>query len=409
VAAEAYAELLRGVNERLDDHAGNGHADDVHGDPRPRPATSSRPRPDPVAADAEPEPFRLGDLTARELMALDDRGEGDELAGPLVLRGGRTIVVGDTGHGKTTLAVQIGAAILTGAEVLGHKGAAEGPLMIVDLEQGLRSAKRTLQEAGLHDRVDVIYVRAPDGLALNEELEHLREFERLIAKHRPAVLLLDPYYKGHRGDANDERAVVDLMRTLDALRARYGFALILPAHPRKDPASGATRKLTLHDVAGSGAVTRGAEVVVAIERLSHGYARLRILKDRDGGLEVGDEWPLLFTRGEGFRLDPKEEVTAEELERRILTDTGDWRTIREWAPTLGIREHRAKDLLAKLTETGQVEFAIGPPGRSPKAQCYRTTPEPRAQSGVVAQLGLETGTTPTTPTSGVVESVRGAA
>jgi hypothetical protein len=173
----------------------------------------------------------------------------------------------------------------------------------------------------------------------------------------------------------------------------------MPAHPRKDASSNGARKLTLHDVSGSGAATRGAEVVIALERLSHGYARLRILKDRDGDLTVGDEWPLIFNRGEGFRLDPKEEVAAEELERRILEDAGDWRTVKEWAAHLGIREKRARELLAQLAETEHVEFMVGPLGRSPKAHCYRTAPDPRAQSGAVTQSLLDDGTAPTAPTS----------
>ena len=72
------------------------------------------------------ETFTLDALTAREIMALPEPDGDAMLAGPLVLRGGRTIVVGDTGHGKTTLAVQIAAAILTGSDVLDHQGAGAG-------------------------------------------------------------------------------------------------------------------------------------------------------------------------------------------------------------------------------------------------------------------------------------------
>src|SRR5438093_1458953 len=97
---------------------------------------------------------------------------------------------------------------------------------------------------------------------------------QLRALTGPEIIgLPDPIYKAHRGAANEERPIVDLMRILDALRAKFGFALIMPAHPRKDVvASNGARKLTLHDVAGSGAITRGAEIVLGLERLSHGYA-----------------------------------------------------------------------------------------------------------------------------------------
>ncbi len=352
---------------------------------------------------ANGQPARLRTVTARELAALPDPPETDLLCGPLAVRGARTIVVGDTGHGKTSWVMQLGAAILTGREFLGYQGACVGPVLVVDLEQGIRSIKRTIRDAGLDDRDDVIYVPVPDGLALDgsddDGLEHRAELIRIVDERRPAVLILDPYYKAHRGEANEERAVVDLMRFLDALRARFEFALILPAHPRKDPTSNAVRKLSLHDVAGSGAVVRGAELVLGLERLSHGYARLRILKDRDGDLPVGEAWSLLFTREGGFRLDPKEERTAEELEQRALADTGGWRTVKEWAAELGIREARARDLLERLVETGQVETAVGPPSRSPRARCYSTAPAPWAKSGAVAQSLLDSGTAPTAPTS----------
>ena len=284
------------------------------------------------------EVFSLQVRTARELSALPEPDESYMLVGPLVVRGARTVIVADTGHGKTTLAMQLVSAALTGWEVFGYFGAQVACVLVVDLEQGIRSIKRTLREAGLGEREDVLYVASPDGLALDSDEEHREELERIVEEHRPEIVLLDPYYKAHRGDSNEERGVTDLMRYLDGLRARFGFALILPAHPRKDQSGrDGARKLKLDDVAGSGAVTRGAELAFALERLSHGFARLRILKDRDGDLTVGEEWPLLFTRGEGFRLDPKAETTQEDLEQRILElgADGSWRTYKDYAGELG--------------------------------------------------------------------------
>jgi len=233
--------------------------------------------------------------------------------GPLVIRGARTIIVGDTGHGKTALSLQIAAAILTGADVLGYQGASTGPVMVIDLEQGIRSIKRALREASLDDRDDVIYIPVPDGLALDSDPTHLAELERVVDRHRPAVLILDPYYKAHRGDANEERPIVDLMRCLDALRSRYGFALILPAAPAKDHLRTAPARLTLHDVSASGAVVRGAKSLIGIERLSHGYARLRILKGpRLRPTRRRSVAADLHPR-EGFKLNPKDEHSAERL------------------------------------------------------------------------------------------------
>jgi hypothetical protein len=305
-------------------------------------------------------------------MALPEPDGDASLLGQYVMRAARTIIGGASGHGKTTMAVAMVAAIVTGQELLGETGAGTGPVMIVDLEQGLRSVKRTLREAGLDAREDVYIVRAPDGLTLDAEDElDLAELERLIAAIRPAVVILDPYYKAHRVEANEERPTVDLMRRLDALRERYGFALLLPAHVRKDQfGSNGVRKLTLDDIAGSGAITRGAEVVLGVERLAHGFARLRVLKDRDGDLAVGEAISLTYSKDGGFRV--KDEPDPEARARELGAD-GTWRTAKEWASLLGVGERKAKPLLESLMEAGIAEFSDDKSvhGRAAKAKCWR--------------------------------------
>ncbi len=163
-------------------------------------------------------PFALAVETSRALGELPEPPETDMLVGPLVVRGDRTIVVGDTGHGKTTFAFLLAAAVLTGSDMLGYHGCGAGPVLIIDLEQGLRSIKRVLRETGLADRDDLLIARAPDGLNLDSDDDQRAELAAVVERHRPALVILDPYYKAHRGDANDERPIVDLMRYLDALR-----------------------------------------------------------------------------------------------------------------------------------------------------------------------------------------------
>jgi hypothetical protein len=329
-------------------------------------------------------------LSARSFSALPEPDRSGQLLGPLVVRGFRTIVVAETGHGKTTLTLQMLAGIVTGAHVLGHAGAGVGPVLVVDLEQGRRSIKRGLREAALEDREDVLVASAPDGLALDADLGHRQALEQLVEERRPAAVALDPYYKAHRADdPNAERPVVELMRYLDGLRARYGFALLLPAHPRKDaPGRNAPRKLRLDDVAGSGAVVRGAEVILGLERLGHGAARLRILKDREGDLPVGEAWSLLFERGSGFRLDPREAVAEDAIEEQIVSDVarGALRTVPEWATELHLRESRTRKILDRLAEAGHVKVVVGPPGRSSRARCYGSPPAGWADLGGVGEL-----------------------
>jgi hypothetical protein len=323
-------------------------------------------------------PYRLLVRTAPEVMALPEPDESHVLLGPFLFQGARTIIVGDTGHGKTSFALQMLAAIVTGGEMLGHVGAGRGPVMIVDLEQGIRSIKRGLREAGLGERDDVLHISVPDGLALDREIEHYRALTVVIAEHRPIAVLLDPYYKAHRADdPNAERPIIDLMRSLDAMRVAFGFALILPAHPRKDVAGAkdGARKLSIHDVAGSSALTRGVEIVLGVERLGHGYARLRYLKDRDGDLEIGNSVGMLYSRAGGFHLDPRSTETDEGVESKITETEYGWATTREWAKEINVQHTRVAKLLEAMAAKGVVAYAVGPEGRKSTAKCYSTRPE----------------------------------
>jgi len=48
-------------------------------------------------------------------------------------------------------------------------------------------------------------------------------------------------------------------------------------------------KFSVHDLFGSSAYVRGAEVVLGLRRVSDGYAKLHFLKDRDGDLPIATE------------------------------------------------------------------------------------------------------------------------
>src|SRR5207342_801699 len=140
-------------------------------------------------------------------------------------------------------------------------------------------------------------LRIPDGLALDSDEQDIEAIGTLLERGRYALVLLDPLYKLHAGNSNDERGAVDLMRRLDGWRSELEFALLLPVHLRK-PIPG--ERFTIHDVFGSSAYTRGAEVVLGLRRVSNGYAELHFFKDRDGDLPVGEKWGLVFDREEGF-------------------------------------------------------------------------------------------------------------
>ena len=304
---------------------------------------------DPLAEVWTPPP----DLTAREVCELP-LPEADAVLGP-IYAGCRVIVAGASGEGKTTTAMGMTHAIAEGGRFLEWQGCG-GTVMIVDLEQGLRSVQRSLREAKLDQSDNVRYFRIPDGLSLETNETQAAWLQSKIIEHKPVMVLIDPLYKAHQGDSNDERAMVDMMRRLDKWRDQYGFVLIIPMHLRKlDPRATDPR---MDDVFGSGGLTRGAEIVIGIKKNAPGRSTMYFWKDRDGDMhEYGDKWKLIFTHADGFERDPQDtEPEPSELVRRALLQSGAARmSIAEIAAATGKSAEKIRDAVAKLVNGGQVE------------------------------------------------------
>lgn len=296
-------------------------------------------------------------ITARELCDQPDPEGAPELVGPLVMHASRTIVGGQTGQGKTTFAYALIAAYVNETDFLGWSGAG-GRALVVDLEQGERTIKKRLREAKLHDSDDVDMSLIPQGIALNSEASHRHALEQTIQEGGYGIVLLDPHYKAHDGDANDEGQVKVLMSELDRLRAQYGFALILPTHGRKPPPGGSGRP-TIHDIAaGSGAITRGAEIVLAVEIGRPGLTHLYVFKHRDGDDELplnADPWTLTFSRDDGYQRinterGPKK-AAAEEIAEWVRGNGGRARPT-EIKKQFEIADGTLRDRRERLAELG---------------------------------------------------------
>jgi energy-coupling factor transporter ATP-binding protein EcfA2 len=265
------------------------------------------------------DPVELAAPTSKELHMLPDPPQSEELLGSLLVRKMRLVLGGHTGEGKSTFALALARAVTEQSDFLGFTGGG-GRALIIDAEQGLKTIKRRLREAGLAESEQIHWLRVPDGLALNSNDQHAGALEAVFDSEEYTLVVADPLYKLHTGDSNAEREAVDLMKRFDAWRDRYGFALVLPVHCRK-PMVGA--KFTMHEFFGSSAYLRGAEVVVGLQRLSDGYSRLHFFKDRDGDLPVGESWGLIFDREQGFRRDPddgKAKRTAADQIRELLAE-----------------------------------------------------------------------------------------
>jgi hypothetical protein len=281
---------------------------------------------DPVYDEEGKLEHRLQVMPLADLYAKEEPGY-QPLLGPLVMRGLRTIIGARTGEGKTTFVMHMVKSIVFGQEFLDYDGLgpdAEGrrpQVLIIDAEQSLPDVQRLAEECDLTESKDVHYIMAPDGLDLAEGSHDAAEIEEILDELKPDVLVLDPLYKSHRGDSNDEREAVDFMRLLDRWRATYGFALILPVHTRKGSKQLPDSIPTMDDIFGSGAFARGAEIIFGLQQTNPdtGYCKLHVWKHRPGWL-TRSSIDMVFKRDEGYRRTAAEEnKSLHTTEQRIIT------------------------------------------------------------------------------------------
>jgi len=255
----------------------------------------------------------LAPVSLKQISEMPDPGY-KELLGPLVYRGLRTLVGAATGEGKTTLVMWMLRAIVNGEGFLGYKRI--GPddegnrpkVLVIDAEQSVPDIQRLAKETGMEQSEDIMYVHVPDGLHLGDSSNDAIELERIIEQMRPDVVVVDPAYKVASIDSNSEREVVDLMRLFDRWRAEYGFAFIMPVHTRKGDKKNPGGQPTLDDIFGSGAFSRGAEVILGLRMGEPGYSRMYVWKHRPGGLDKNTHFDMTFDRDTGYSIIEKETV-----------------------------------------------------------------------------------------------------
>ena len=309
------------------DHLAAGHTlDDFE------PVCLDEPGPDEELAEA----FPIKVYTASDLATLELPTPPDPLVGPFVRRGMETLIGGLTGHGKTTWIAHAVKAAAAGGDFLGETVTGGARVLVLDLEQHLASLQRVICEAGLDDCDTVDYAAIPEGLALDKRGDQLAALEDVLAAKTYELLVVDPFYKLHEADSSDELAARLLVALLRRWINTYGFALLTATHCRKLPAG--RNVITLDDLFGSSLFTRDPELVLGIQRWND-LTKLHVFKSREPGLEHGQTFDLLYTRGRGYW--PKPTVDPEEREaelERIGEAARDWIAEHPGQSTIKVKE-----------------------------------------------------------------------
>ena len=185
----------------------------------------------------------------------------------LLRRGWRVVVVGTEGGGKSMLFRQVAVLAAQGIHPLGFQPIPPVRVLLIDLENppdAIARACRNLRgrfSPEAYEKNRAWLWHRPGGINLRSRATR-SELEAVLTATRPDLVALGPIYKSYRrtGAETDEEAVADVQATLDDLRTRHGFALLLEHHAPQE--SGGVRKLRPY---GSSLWLRWPEIGIAMQ------------------------------------------------------------------------------------------------------------------------------------------------
>lgn len=185
-------------------------------------------------------------LSLDEFLRVPDRY--DWLVPGLLERGDRLILTGAEGFGKTELATQLVMSVAGSLHPFSGQPTEYGEprVLVIDCENPEALTRRRYRRiAGAIDSARAMWEAPPldwgkrvkvemrrGGLNLLEPAD-VAWLESMVAAASPDLLALGPLYKLHNGNVNDAEQMGQMLRTIDRLRERHGFALITEAHASK--------------------------------------------------------------------------------------------------------------------------------------------------------------------------------
>ena len=226
---------------------------------------------------------------------------------PYIPFGKLTIIQGDPGEGKTTLALRLAAACSTGIPLPGMESMEPFNVIYQSAEDGMGDTiKPRLMEAGADlDRVLSI-VEDKKQLSLLDE-----RIEKAIREHNARLMILDPIqgYIGSRVDINRANEIRTVLKSVSSVSERTGCAIVLIGHLNK--ASGSS---SAYRGLGSIDFRAAARSVLLIGRVKNDPTVRVIVHDKSSLAPEGKSLAFGLGDEEGFRwLDGYDGITSEEL------------------------------------------------------------------------------------------------
>jgi hypothetical protein len=301
--------------------------------------------------------------------------ETKDYLGPLLHGGYRIFLLGPTGQGKTTFAMEAAAAAARGTDFLGWKGRGVNTLYL-NLELQDELVVQAIEDARINNSDERFSLgNIPLGLHVDTNEEHRLQFERTVEDFD--VVVVDPWSKFVQYELEYD-SVRGVLAFLDGLRQRHPkVCMVFVAHthiPRMSK-GGRPSTVTMGDMRGFRTILDQADLVLTFQRIGGDTSRVRWEKNRSPRLQQvakdGDAWKLEWSRGHGFvRLDERsrKEDAVEAM------SNGEWWTKRQLAAVLGMDEHNVGKLLTYLTAEHLVEASGSERGGRGNERRWRLIP-----------------------------------
>lgn len=169
-----------------------------------------------------------------------DSPEQDWLIEPIVPAGRQVAVFSRAKTGKSLLALDVAAALATGAPILGLRPVQPATTVYIDLEMTDADLRERLEDLGYGPESDLsrlVYYQLPSLPPLDTELGG-QVLQAIVDRHHAALVVIDTMARAVTGDENNADTYRDFYRHAGRRLKAQGVALLRLDHAGKDPALG---------------------------------------------------------------------------------------------------------------------------------------------------------------------------
>ena len=234
---------------------------------------------------------------------------------PYIPFGKITIIQGDPGEGKTTLALRLAAACSTGKAVPGMVPRNPFPVIYQTAEDGIGDTiKPRLMQAGADERMIYCIDESDRCLSLLD-----KRIEAAITKTGAKLMILDPVqgYLGSKIDMNRANEIRNVMKNISMVAERTGCAIVLIGHLNKAQGVNSSYR-------GLGSIDfrAAARSVLLIGRLRKEPSIRVMVHDKSSLAMEGKSVAFSLGTEEGFHwVEGYDDITAESLLCDFGSDT----------------------------------------------------------------------------------------